>query len=710
MIAKISTKINIRTVLLCVSLILCTIEAYIYDAPIVSGIACITYLVIAGKSIGERLSSNKEIQWWGGFAILLSSISLANVIFYYLFKITPLTSIISFIIPLFFLLLPKKKTTEDALIPNHPRSNKLIYLFLLLEIILMLIIISSRSGELMPSPWIMFSPWFFILFAISTSIIVYLLSQKTSGKIMTLGIIIHFFIFYCIAAIVYKLGFGFDGFIHRATESWILQNGFISPKEPFYIGQYGLVVTLSRLSGISIQHIDIFLVPILASISIPTLVRAIFPKIWNITRQSALVISLIIPFIFFLPFNLTTPHNLTTLAMVLVILGIVGYYHSIIPFSLICMVSLYALATHPLLGAPLMCIVAGAFIQKKYQSKKITVIVCSILTLLLISIPLVMFGVQQWLNGHGAPSLRNPFTHVALFKEYVIRPFWYKADAAWYLEILYIWQYAITPIVIFFGLVGARYLRKTKITWILLSSSTGLLIGAFLLRTLFTFPDVSFHEQGNYPLRLLVGAIITLIPLSMYGVYKFSEKKLLWIQNKLSIKPHTLYILGSIKIGILLMFSLYFAYPQYNGKVYFPGFNVTEYDKKVVQTIHNQNPENNYVVLSTILTAVTSLTEYPFARYIDTEKGPQFYYSIPAGGPLYILYEEMLYQGQKRETIDKVFDLTHVDKVYFVVSWYWKNSDKIVEGGKSTADKWQSIDDKMWIFEYTRNDNSPQAL
>jgi hypothetical protein len=60
----------------------------------------------------------------------------------------------------------------------------------------------------------------------------------------------------------------------------------------------------------------------------------------------------------------------------------------------------------------------------------------------------------------------------------------------------------------------------------------------------------------------------------------------------------------------------------------------------------------------------------------------------------------MLYQGQKRTTIDKVFELTKTNKVYFVVSWYWKNSDKIVEGAKKTADSWQSIDNKMWVFEY----------
>lgn len=705
MIAKISKKINTSLIVIFLTLLLLVLEVYVYTVPIISGLALVLYITLTAKSIGQRLSTNKGIQWWSGSAVLLSLISLTNVVCYYVYKITPEISILSLVIPLLFLGMQKKDELGDESDKQKPNSSNLIYLFFALEILLLIVLYSSRSGELMPSPWMMLSPLFFALFALATATLLYLLSKKTTGAMLVIATIIHFFIFYCVAAIIYKLGFGFDGFIHRATESWILQNGFINPKEPFYIGQYGLVVTLSRVTGLAIKYIDIFLVPVLASLLIPTLLYIVLPKIWNITKQAALALSLFVPFAFFLSFNLTTPHNLVLLLAVVITIAVVGYSYNIFPYAAILALSLFALATHPLLGAPIMCLVLAMWVIKKYQNKTITIVTWSIVGLVLVLLPIAMFAIQQWLGGYGLPTLTNPLSHAGLFKEYVVRPFWYKAHAAWYLEILYIWQYAITPIVIFFSLLGAWYLRKQKITWLLLSSSTGLCIGAFLLRTLVTFPNVSFHEQGNYPLRLLIAAIVLLLPLGVYGIYTFSKEKSAWIQNRLNIKSHTLYILGSIKIGILLMLSLYFAYPQYNGKVYFPGFNVTEYDKKVVETIHNQNQENKYVVLSTILTAVTSLTEYPFARYIDTTQGPQFYYSIPAGGPLYTLYEEMLYQGQKQETIDKVFELTKVDTVFFVVPWYWKNSDKIVEGGKLTADSWQSIDEKMWIFEYIKSDN-----
>ncbi len=705
MIAKISKKINLRVFIIGIALFLLILEVYFYRIPVLSGAAVALYIALVGKSIGERLTADKEIQWWGGIAALLSLVSLTNVIFYYIYKITPEISLFSIILPLSLLGIQKKEGSTIISHTEHSEVRLPIYVFFILESVLMGLIIHARNGELMPSPWLAFSPPFFILFAMTSALLFYLLTNKTSSKVMLMGAVVHFFIFYCIAAIVYRLGFGFDGFIHRATESWILGNGFINPKEPFYIGQYGLVVTLSRITGITIKYIDIFLVPLLASISLPSLLYITLPKIWNITKHYSIALSFVIPCAFFLSFNLTTPHNLVVLLLVIISIGLVAYHHSILPYSVIAVLSLWALATHPLLGGPILCIVLASFILKKYQTKKITPVLCGMVALLLIVIPMTMFSLQQWLAGYGLPSLTNPISNAGLLKEYFVRPFWYKTDAVWYLEILYIWQYAITPTIILLSLIGIWYARKLKLTWLLLSSSLGLCIGAFVLRTLITFPNVSSHEQGNYPLRLLIGSVALLLPLCIYGIYMLVEKKLTLLQKKIKLRNTTLYTLGAIKIALILMLSLYFAYPQYNSKVYFPGFNVTEYDKKVVNRIHNENTNNNYVVLSTILTAVTSLTEYPFAHYIDTKEGSQFYYSIPAGGPLYTLYEEMLYQGQKLQTIQKVFELTNVNKVYFVVPWYWKNSDQIVAGAKKNADSWHSINEKMWIFEYLRPDN-----
>ncbi len=702
MIAKLSQKFNTRLPLLLVTGFLLVGETYLYNQPIISTIAFLVYIITLGRSVGERISEKKDIQYWSGIALTLSLVSLIGVIAYYPYQLTPEFSLLAVFTPLLLLLKKKKITSEEKETAHTSKVSIVFYLFTLMECIQIALIILARNGELMQSPWMAFSPWFFVLFTISTSLFIYLLAKKISPKLMLAGTVVHFFIFYSIAAIVYKLGFGFDGFIHRATESWILENGFINPKEPFYLGQYSLVVTLSRITGITIKHIDIFLVPVLASLSIPTLVYNILPRAWGIAKETALALSLVIPFIFFLSFNLTTPHNLALLLVALTIIALVGYIHSVIPYTIVLFLALYTLTTHPLLGVPILILIIASYTIVHSQNKKIHLFMYLGIIGSLALLPLFMFATQQWLAGYGIPKLTNPFSHIQLFLDFFRRPFWYRADARWYFELLYAWQYAITPVILIFSGFGYWFLKNTKLAPILVSGSIGLVLSAFLLRTLITFPNVSFHEQANYPLRLLTASIVVLIPLAMYGIYKITKEKTQLVTSKLNIKSENLHIIGSIKIGVLLMLSLYFSYPQYNNKVYFPGFNVTEYDQKVVEWIDSENSDTNYVVLSSILTAVTALTEHPFAHYFDTSAGPQFYYAIPSGGPLQLAYEHMLYEGQKRETVDTVFELTQADKVYFVVPWYWKNYETIIDGAKKTANSWHVIEDKMWIFEYQK--------
>ncbi len=709
MIANISQKFNLQTTTLLVSLCTILLEVFFFNIPVLSTPAVLLYILLIGKSIGERFFDTSGLQWWGGIALLLSSVSLIGVIIYYPYKLTPEFSVITIAAPLLYLLKKKKKTKieekpiETSL--NTPTKLGMI-IFLTLEIILVCTIISARSGELMRSPWIAFDAWFFILFALASSVLFFLMTQKTNTKFLIISAILHHFIFYSIAAIVYKIGFGFDGFIHRATESWILEHGFITPKEPFYIGQYGLVVTFSRITGIAIAYIDIFLIPALAALSIPTLIHHVFKNTWNTTTKNlGLVLSFVIPFIFFFSFNLTTPHNLTLLLLILGMISVVGYTRKKIPYILPALIGLTALGTHPLLGVPTIIIVLVAGIVEKTLKKNVKILTYTMMFVALSVLPLLMFMMQQWFNGHGLPTLVNPFSNSALFLDFFKRPFWYKADAVWYFEIIYAWQYMITPILLICAGIGFWLQKKTTIAWVSLISSVGLCIGAFLLRTLITFPNVASSEQGNYPLRLLIGSVATLLPLVLYGIYHTGKAKTYFIQTKLRIPTTIYYAAGSLIIGALLMLSLYFSYPQYNEKVFFPGLNVSEYDQKVVRWIHEQNETYDYVVLSTILTAVAALTEHPFASYIDTVYGPQFYYSIPSGGPLYLAYEEMVYQGQKRETIDRIFELTNVNTIYLVVPWYWARIDEIVEGAKKSADSWHSIDHKMWIFKYLKHDN-----
>ena len=83
-----------------------------------------------------------------------------------------------------------------------------------------------------------------------------LLQKKLSatGKLFILSA--HYLLSFSVAAIVYKIGYGFDPFIHQATMELIDKKGVVTPKPFYYLGEYGLIVIFHKLTGISIYFLN----------------------------------------------------------------------------------------------------------------------------------------------------------------------------------------------------------------------------------------------------------------------------------------------------------------------------------------------------------------------------------------------------------------------------------------------------------------------
>ena len=311
-----------------------------------------------------------------------------------------------------------------------------------------------------------------------------------------------------------------------------------------------------------------------------------------------------------------------------------------------------------------------------------------------------MFAVYLKLGGHNFPVFLNPLDHIGKFLELFERPFWYRQNSPVLFELLYLWQRLIIPIVIGFSIIGFLVKKQKKVVeYIFPLTTLGFWIAAWLLRTWIIFPNVIVQEQGGYPIRLLVIGLLFLIPWSMYGFYYIGRSLIEEITSISKTGWMTIFVISG---SLLLMVSLYFSYPQRNPKVYFTGFNVTQHDVQAVEWIDNDNEDYNYTVLANSVTSVAAMTKYSFIKHFQTDVGELYYYSIPTGGPLYKIYQKMLYEDQKHEYMDEAMELTGTDKSYFVVNWYWDNFDKIVEGAKQSADSWEIINDKIWIFTYTR--------
>lgn len=566
--------------------------------------------------------------------------------------------------------------TESQKIPKIQISKPVIVV-LLLDAILLTTLIINRTDTLLPSPWQTLGPWFFILFALSTFFLFW--SYRDAHRSPPYATILHFFLMLAVAPVIYRLGFGFDAFVHRATESWIVEHGSIYPKTPYYIGQYSFVAWLARLTQVPVFYLDVYLVPILAALTLPTIMTRTGRKPWTVW---------LIPFIPFLSLHVTTPHNLVVLYALLIVFTMFPAAGHQTPRYLPILLALAALATHPLLGAPLMIFVMLGNIRRRFVP---------ILTFagMALSVPF-LFLLNNLRIGGNLPTFVNPIEQLPKFLALFARPYWYLKNAPPLFEALYTWAWLIVPAVL--ALAGYGFLRQKN--YYLLAGAGGLFVSSWLLTSWIVFPDVVSYEQGDYPTRLLKASMIFLLPLATSALQV--------IYQHLDRSRYRYFIPATA--AILLMLSFYFSYPQRNIKARFPGYNVTSSDFRAVEWIHNrqsavsQKPtESDYIVLSNQLVSAAALTNYSFAKYFDSPHGPLFYYALPTGGPLYRYYGKMIYEGQRREYMEEAMALVGVRTGYFVVNAYWANSDKIIDGAKKTADSWESFGDgAVWVFVYTR--------
>ncbi|OGH60057.1 MAG: hypothetical protein A2725_00195 [Candidatus Magasanikbacteria bacterium RIFCSPHIGHO2_01_FULL_33_34] len=686
--------------------VLLTLNLTIIQSPFFGTLGLFLYIIPIIFWFAILFKQNKEGNLFFNFLILLSLFIILNTISYYLYGVTKLTSLIIIILPLLTFLLPPKEIEKQfnfnfrEKITFKLRHFSIIFLFLGIDIFLIITLILNRSTNLMPSPWQAVEYWFFILYALATGLLFFLLYTRNSTKERVLLSSLHLLLTFIITSILYPLGYGFDAFVHRATETWILNNGFINPKQPYYIGQYSLIVWLKHITNIPLFYIDIYLVPILASLTIPASIIYSLKHSFNTTTKYTAYSVWLIPFIPFLSLHLTTPYNLALLFSILIVFFAFAYLHGKFNPLILLLLAIATICTHPLIGMPMFVFTIAVFLLKKYQLNKLafsSILLFSLIALT-ISLPL-MFIINNIRAGTGMPEFTNPILSINKFIALFARPYWYAKNTPIIYELLYIWQSLIVPFTIITGIIGFILYQKkytNKLLYLFPISIFGFIISAWLLRSWVIFPDIVSYEQGDFPLRLIKASILFFLPFIGYFLYSIIKLA----------KNHKFKKIFLIKIlilsSILLMISLYLSYPQRNIKARFPGLNVTDNDFKAVEWIHNRHNQYDYIVLSNQLVSAAALTNYSFAKYFSSPYGEIFYYSVPTGGLLYKQYGKMLYEGQKREYMIEAMNLVNVKKSYFIVNSYWANADKIIEGAKKTANAWLIIDGgKVWIFEYS---------
>lgn len=691
------------------------VNSFYLKIPAAGPVLMVVYALYYGDKLG-RLILPRLDRFWAvlfGPLFLFSAVSLLGGGVYYLYRLNePALAALTAALPLLLILAAKKipPPTPDAeknlekveiVLPTVSPVNRLAWLVWLIDGALFYHLVTHSTSEAIRSPWLVISPNFFLAFALATLLLILFLKNTKRAFFALCTVFIHSLLLLSVALIIYQLGYGFDPFIHRAAENYLVQFGEILPKTPYYIGQYALVVWLQKISLLPLDLIDKWLLPLFEALWLPPL---IFLMLRQGLKTEAWLARLGALFFWLLPFAgliATTPQDLANFYALAFILWSALYLTSdLISAWPIIMLALAALITHPLIGLPIIT-AAALFILIHYSPKQqlLRYLKTAAASLFILGAVLILPAISLLYANlkSDLPPLALPKTSELLARLPALPPLpqprpHFSASVVW--TTLYYYQYLLPVLYLAVALFGFFNLIKHYRRLALSSLGFWLIfwLNIVLLKIGIIFPQVINYEQSQYADRLAQFSYYILMPLFLYGLLK--------IFHHLTIKHKFLSVVAAAG---LLTASFYLSYPRVDPYAFSRTFNVSAADLESVAKIEALAGGEDYVVLSNQILAAAALQKYGFKKYYQTARGELFYYALPTGGPLYAYYQKMVYANPSRETAEEVMKLTGVSQVYLAVNDYWNSFPTVVPLAKQSADEWWEIaDGKVLIFKYTR--------
>jgi len=622
--------------------------------------------------------------------MLICLTSIYGTIVYHLYSLNIFGAAISLILAIItFLIIQHFRGTDNKNGAKTLLTCEKIYfkelilpaLYLLALFSCIFILFANRTDESVISPWETVSPFFFIFYFAATVILV--INAAGRQKFFSFLIFIHFLLSFSVALVVFKIGMGFDPFIHQAAINFIDKHGAIEPKTFYYIGQYALEIIFHKISFLPLAQIDKFLVPLCAAIFLPFILIKTLNKLFgrNSASLAAVIFIIILPFSFL---TITTPQNFAYLLLILIVLLSLSCDNKY-KLVYIYVLSLAAFAFHPISGIPALLF---AFLITIYRSEKIKFknILYSIIFIISASaLPLAFYFIEKINLSEISPS-SSPITDF-LFPKIII-----PGQENFILNFIYLYGFNIKIIFCLLVLGGiiiaSRYREKYKIFFInfLMAAS---LISGFLISKILPFSFLIDYERGNYSERIMLMAAFFLLPFVILALKYLIDKTLK--QEKFIKWPLLVFF------AILSTTSLYFSYPRFDRYFNSHSYSVSQADIEAADWIEN-NSTGDYIVLANQQVSAAALREFGFKKYY---KNNIFYYPIPTGGQMYQYYLDMVYKKPSKETAQKAMDLAGVHESYFVLNEYWWAFSKILEEAKLEADSWQEIQGgKIYIFKF----------
>ncbi len=682
------------------------------------------FIVYESLVLGELLSNKKSIleKLFHGLFFFLLLLLLLSSVFYLLFNLAnPATAFLLLLIPALTLLIQKytaqtfqksleihETTLQDILLPKPILALSLSYSFLFFSLVWALL--NATTTEAITSPWTQLPSFFWAFFFLST-VILFLISWFSESKwLSTVLTVLHLLLCFSIGLFVYKLGYGFDPFIHQATERLIVSEGVVTPKTPYYIGQYALLVSLHKLIGVPLLWLNRLLVPLLAATIIPLLFSSLLPRKKSFARYSLTWMSLAVLFLPFSTFVVTTPQGLANIFFLIIILTafpLLSHQDDTYPLFLLWFIGIAATFTHPLTGVPALIFLVlltldltkdqfkfPKWLQKSFYIETIIIGSISVPLLFLLNTLLspnfsTALRIPDWTN---LPKLLAwwPLSSVPQSTEYRLLFF----EFAYFIQENVYWIFTIISLAVVYWFYARK---KQSLIRPYLVTSIIFIVNALVLSIFLEFPELIQYESFDYARRLFDLALLTLIPLVALGI--------VWVVQKARSRSLVFVFLLSLGLAWLVSGNLFASYPRDNVYEISRQYNTSLTDYRTVNRI-NSLAKNDFVVLADQTVSAAAIAEFGFKHYHSgPEMQPIFYYPVPTSSPLYELFLEMN-ETPTKKTAEQARQLTDVDEVFFVVNDYWNNAQQTTEIAKGNSDNWFEIDNgKATVFVYRFDDN-----
>ena len=562
----------------------------------------------------------------------------------------------------------------------------------LIDIVLFIALFKKGSPDLIRSPWEILNYKFWALFTLSNILLVTSILHKKSNKNIML-ISWHFFLMSTIAIIIYKLGYGYDSFIHQTALNIINDTGTIQPRLLLYIGQYGISIFFHNIFQIGLGTANKLLLPLFFSLIWPSGVFYGLRYGFKWSFKASYLSTLWSTFVGIGFAIMTTPQSFSYLLVAFVIFILPEINRKKISLYFLWSVAVMTMAIHPLSGVPLLslsAILSTLRIKKKRWIKN--VVLTLVLVLSSVVLPL-MFAAYQKLSG---------FAWSQIFS-FQLWPLFDVPSLTWHntynfpLDMLHnigsnmIWLYLLT---ILLGLLFIFKEHKFIFFRRHLLFAGILLINYLLAKMFLSFNLQIDYQKFDYINRIIYLIALTILPIfltSFYFIFKDTIKKDKNIFQKIWVVVVTVVILST---------SIYFAYPTYDRHSNSKSINVTKSDIATVNQIDQHAGDKPYIVLSNQMVGVAAISEFGFANYYNNN----FYYSMPLGvDNIYQKYLNMIEQKASREEALDAMDKAGVDLLYFVVNNYWHSAKQAINQASQTADEKILIDKGIsTIFIYQR--------